>query len=72
MKKMSLVQLDVGGRRIFLRADFNVPLAGDRIMDDTRVRAVLPTLQHCLDNGASVVLASHLGRPDGRRDTRYS
>jgi phosphoglycerate kinase len=72
MKKLSVVQLDLCGRRIFLRADFNVPLAGDRITDDTRIRAVIPTLEHCLKSGAAVVLASHLGRPDGRRDPRYS
>ncbi len=70
--KLSVVQLDLGGRRVFLRADFNVPLAGDAITDDTRIRAVIPTLEHCLHSGAAVVLASHLGRPGGRRDPRYS
>jgi len=72
MTKLSVVQLDLRGRRVFLRADFNVPLAGDEITDDTRIRAVIPTLEHCLQSGASVVLASHLGRPEGRRDPRYS
>jgi phosphoglycerate kinase len=72
MKKLSMVQLDLSGRRVFLRADFNVPLAGDVITDDTRIRAVIPTLEHCLASGAAVVLASHLGRPEGRRDARYS
>lgn len=70
--KMSVVQLDLQGRRVFLRVDFNVPLAGDDVTDDTRIRAVIPTLEHCLQSGASVVLASHLGRPAGRRDPRYS
>ena len=72
MMKLSVVQLDLGGRRVFLRADFNVPLAGDEITDDTRIRAVIPTLEHCLGSGAAVVLASHLGRPEGRRNPRYS
>ncbi len=72
MMKLSVVQLDLRARRVFLRADFNVPLAGDEITDDTRIRAVIPTLEHCLQSGASVVLASHLGRPEGRRDPRYS
>jgi phosphoglycerate kinase len=69
--KLSIAQLDLRGKRIFLRADFNVPLSGDEITDDARVRAVIPTLEHCLTNGASVVLGSHLGRPVGR-DARYS
>ena len=69
--KLSVVQLDLSGKRVFLRADFNVPLSGDDITDDERIRAVLPTLEHCLAQGASVVLASHLGRPE-RRDPRYS
>ncbi len=72
MTKLSVVQLDLRGRRVFLRADFNVPLEGDKIKDDSRIRAVLPTLEHCLQSGASVVLASHLARPEGRRDFRYS
>jgi phosphoglycerate kinase len=70
--KLSVVQADLRGRRIFLRADLNVPLAGDEIADDTRIRAAIPTLEHCLQSDASVVLASHLGRPGGRRDPRRS
>ena len=72
MKKLSIVHLDLRGQRVVLRADFNVPLDGGEISDDARVRAVLPTLEHCLKSGASVVLASHLARPGGRRDPRYS
>ena len=53
------------GRRVFLRADLNVPLDGTRVGDDTRIRATLPTLRELLDGGASVVVASHLGRPNG-------
>jgi phosphoglycerate kinase len=69
--KLSIVQVDLRGRRVFLRADFNVPLSGGIVTDDTRIRAVLPTLEHCLVSGASVVLASHVGRPQGR-DPRFS
>jgi phosphoglycerate kinase len=69
--KLCITQLDLRGKRIFLRADFNVPLSGDEITDDARIRAMIPTLEHCLTNGASVVMGSHLGRPVGR-DARYS
>jgi phosphoglycerate kinase len=72
MRKLSVAQLDLRGQRVFLRADFNVPLAGAEIADDTRIRAVMPTLDYCLQTGASVVIASHLGRPEGRRDPRLS
>ena len=57
---------------MLLRVDFNLPLAGETISDDARVRAVLPTIEHCLKSGASVVLASHVGRPKGTRDPRCS
>ena len=54
---------EVGGATVFARVDYNVPLEGDRITDDTRIRASLPTLQHLVGAGARLVLASHLGRP---------
>jgi phosphoglycerate kinase len=70
--KLSIEQLPLAGRRVFVRADLNVPLEGGAVSDDTRLRAVLPTLRHALDAGASVVLASHLGRPKGGADPKYS
>lgn len=72
MPKKSVAELDCSGRRIFLRADFNVPLDGDRVSDDTRITSVVPTIEHCLKGGAALVLASHLGRPKGKADPRYS
>ncbi len=70
--KLSIVQLDLGGRRVFLRADLNAPLDAGEVSDDTRLRGVVPTVRHALDHGAAVVLASHLGRPKGAPDPRYS
>lgn len=71
MPKLTIEQLDLAGKRVFLRADLNVPLADGEVSDDTRLRAMLPTLRHALQAGAAVVLASHLGRPKGR-DAKYS
>jgi phosphoglycerate kinase len=70
--KLTIEQLPLAGKRVFVRADLNVPLEGGAVTDDTRLRAVLPTLQLALEKGAAVVLASHLGRPKGGPDPTYS
>ena len=72
MKKLSIRDLSLGGRRVFIRVDFNVPLDGSKVADDTRIRETLPTLRLAMDRGARLVLASHLGRPKGKPDPKYS
>lgn len=70
--KLSIEQLPLRGRRVFVRADLNAPLEAGAVSDDTRLRAVLPTLRYALDAGASIVLASHLGRPKAGPDAKHS
>jgi phosphoglycerate kinase len=64
--KLSISDLDLAGKRLFMRVDFNVPIKEGSIKDDTRIRASLPSIRHALNGGATLVLASHLGRPKGK------
>jgi phosphoglycerate kinase len=72
----SVKDIPLQGKKVFLRLDLNVPISGEgedrKIDEDTRIREALPTIQHCLEQGAKVILCSHLGRPDGKRHPKYS
>ncbi|MBI4688232.1 MAG: phosphoglycerate kinase [Nitrospirae bacterium] len=73
LNKLTITDLDIKGKRLFVRADFNVPLDEDlNITDDRRIRSTLPTINYAIDEGAKIILSSHLGRPKGKVEPKYS
>ncbi len=73
LNKLSIKDLDINGKRVFIRVDFNVTLdENHNITDDRRIRSAMATINYAIDEGARIILASHLGRPKGKADQRYS
>jgi phosphoglycerate kinase len=72
LNKLSIAELKLAGKRALIRVDFNVPMKDGKVTNTNRIDAALPTVKYALDQGASVVLMSHLGRPDGKPNPEYS
>jgi len=72
MSILSIDQLQLAGKKVFIRVDFNTPMKDGKVSDDTRIRAALPTIKSAVEKKAKVILASHLGRPDGKANKKYS
>ena len=72
MNKLTLNELDVDGKRVIMRVDFNVPIKDGIVGDDTRIIAALPSIQYVLDNGGSLILISHCGRPKGEKNMEFT
>ena len=68
----SVDKLDLEGLNVLIRVDFNVPIEGRRVFDNYRIKESIPTIKYCLDNGAAVILMSHLGRPTNNTDMKFS
>ena len=72
MNKLSIKDIELEGKKVFIRVDFNVPIQGGKVADDTRIIGALPTIKFVLENNGKVILASHLGRPTEAREEKFS